>query len=342
MVQSLFIFGNGLGRSIDPQFFDLKPALEHAWNAKGSLTEAQKDLIRACLPEEVLEDENADAPQEEEQLEELQSILSACDTIIRTEQRIGANGEDGWLSNHGREFPTAIRRYIHHAACYFLDRDLLLFEEKPEDLDDEFVDALRNFILESGAHVATLNYDDLLYEAFTGTDVFQKFYLRDGFFREGRFKFALAERRYNAEKEGWFLHLHGSPLFIDQGGEPRKITRGHLRDNRGTESTHLVLTSIKFKRTIIQSSEILKNYWKKFRQIIPTSNNIVLVGYGGRDTHLNDALALRAPEGSIRIVEHLNDATEDERTEFWKEALQREDFTITRLENIQVFRAWAK
>ena len=44
MTESLFIFGNGLGRSIDPDYFDLKTGLKRAWdNAK--LTNADKQLI---------------------------------------------------------------------------------------------------------------------------------------------------------------------------------------------------------------------------------------------------------------------------------------------------------
>ena len=44
MTESLFIFGNGLGWSIDPDYFDLKTGLKRAWdNAK--LTNADKQLI---------------------------------------------------------------------------------------------------------------------------------------------------------------------------------------------------------------------------------------------------------------------------------------------------------
>ena len=44
MTESLFIFGNGLRRSIDPDYFDLKTGLKCAWdNAK--LTNADKQLI---------------------------------------------------------------------------------------------------------------------------------------------------------------------------------------------------------------------------------------------------------------------------------------------------------
>ena len=32
MTESLFIFGNGLGRSIDPDYFDLKTGLKRAWD----------------------------------------------------------------------------------------------------------------------------------------------------------------------------------------------------------------------------------------------------------------------------------------------------------------------
>ncbi|PTV95831.1 SIR2-like protein [Rhodobacter aestuarii] len=340
MVKSLFIFGNGLGRSISNDFFDLKRALEHAWNVEDGLTEHQKELIRACLPDEVIEDEDADAPQREDQLEELQRILSACDIISKTEDRLGNGAGEGWLSGHGREFPAAIRRYFHHAACYFLDRDSLKVEGLDSEVKADFSECLRDHIRSHGAHIATLNYDDLLYEAFCGTDIFNRHLLRDGFFKKGKFDFSMAEGFYDAEKEGWFLHLHGSPLFVDEDGEPRKVTRAQLADYHGHGSTHLVLTSVKFKRYIIQSSEILRQYWGKFRAIVPRSNNIILLGYGGEDVHLNDLLSKKAPANSIRIVEYRGEDADLERDKKWREALNRDDFKIVRLENIQEFREW--
>lgn len=55
LVDSLFVFGNGLGRALDNDFFDLKRALEQTWDKIGLLTEAQKGLIFSCLPAGVIE-----------------------------------------------------------------------------------------------------------------------------------------------------------------------------------------------------------------------------------------------------------------------------------------------
>ena len=331
MVESLFIFGNGLGRSISNEYFDLSRALEHAWHANDHLTDEQKKLIVACLPQEVIE-QGGEAPQREEQLEELQQILSACDTILRIEkQLVEDGGEARWLTENGQKFPTAIRKYIHHAACYFLNHN--------EHLNKKFADSLRSHIETRGAHIATLNYDDLLYEAFVDTPVFRKHLLRDGFLR-GDFAFDWAEKKYNAKDEGWFLHLHGSPLFVDKNNNPKKVTRANLRGKHGSSSIHLVLTSVKFKRAIIQNSTILKSYWEKMRTIIPTSSNIILLGYGGEDIHLNELLRLMAPNGSIRVVEYKGENDQAKRETYWQENLGELNVEVTLLDNIQDFRDW--
>ncbi len=339
MVESLFVFGNGLGRALDNQFFSLQQAMQAAWDDDDILTGEQRQLIRSCLPIELIEDDDG-APTSEEELEDLQRVLSACDTIKSFEYRVdGANGE-GWLSEHGREFPIAIRKYIHKAACYFHDRIVLEFGDAEAYLPLEFQNALRSFIAQHGAHVATLNYDDLLYDCFTDTDVFRRRKLRDGFLR-GEFAFERLEGFYDARSEGWFLHLHGSPLFVNIDGEPRKIERARLGGFQGNESTHLVLTSVKFKRNIISQSEILSSYWAKLKEIIPNSRNIVVFGYGGLDVHLNEALGNADKDACIRIVE-FNDGTDHaERENFWKNELKRNELEVIQLEDVLSFRQWA-
>jgi len=58
MVNSLFIFGNGLGRAISNDYFSLERALKEAWDAPKLLTDAEKRLIESCLPSDVIEREN--------------------------------------------------------------------------------------------------------------------------------------------------------------------------------------------------------------------------------------------------------------------------------------------
>ncbi len=339
MVESLFVFGNGLGRALDDQFFSLQHAMNAAWSESEILTEKQRQLIRSCLPDGVIEENVSGAPASEAELEDLQRVLSACDTIKSFEFRVNGANEEGWLSEHGREFPIAIRKYVHKAACYFHDRTVLSLQDSKPYLPTEFQSSLRAFIMKHGAHVATLNYDDLLYDCFTDTDVFRRYKLRDGF-RSGKFDLEGLESFHNDKTDGWFLHLHGSPLFVNIEGQPRKVERARLGSFQGNESTHLVLTSVNFKRNIISQSEVLSAYWSKLKEIIPQLKNIVVFGYGGLDLHLNEALEKADEKANIRIVEFNNGETKSKRMSFWSQQLKRKDIEVIQLDNVLLFAQW--
>lgn len=135
--------------------------------------------------------------------------------------------------------------------------------------------------------------------------------------------------------------MHGSPLFITRGGESRKLTRAQLRGQQGTESTHLVLTNVKYKLNAISSSEILRGYWRKFKQIAKSSRNIVIMGYGGGDTHLNDMLGLAHTDARIRIIERAAGKDRAERITFWSDKIQHEQIDIELVGDILEFRGWA-
>ena len=216
------------------------------------------------------------------------------------------------------------------------------FQEGGGYLPEEFQESLRSFIDAQGAHVCTLNYDDLLYDCFTDTIIFREYKLRDGFFREGRFDFDRAEALYSmANREGWFLHLHGSPLFVNKQGHPTKITRADLRGFQGTESTHLVLTNVRYKQSAISSSEILSRYWDKLSSLLTEVSNIVLLGYGGGDMHLNNKIALRADRNAtIRVVERRSDRLADERKEHWERIIPGREIEIVQEDTILDFRDW--
>ena len=339
MTDHLLIFGNGLGRSIHNDFFELSNALRAAWTAHGILTERQRELITSCLPDDVIE--NGDGvPTSEAQLEDLQRVLGACDTIGVFQQRVDGN-RPAWLTEEGIAFPNAIRKFIHSAACYFHDRDVLYFHNAQPALPQEFCDALKEFISNTGAHVATLNYDDLLYDCFTDTPIFREYRLRDGFFGGGIFDMDRGRQLIRpANGQGWFLHLHGSPLFVDEGGAPKKLGRVALHRYQGAESAHLVLTSVKFKNSIIAASTVLSEYWKELSDIINSVRRIYIIGYGGGDTHLNTEIRFADPDCEIFVVERHGQRSLEESTSRWSRIFRNNNVSVIQLDNILNFRNW--
>lgn len=243
-MRKLAIFGNGLGRSIDNDYYDLGKALQAAWDNPAALDNTQKQLIWQCLPPDLFEDDQLRAPKSETELDTLQRVLAACDEISKHEY----DGGQSWLSESGKKFPFAIRSYIHCAASYF--------HQSPHFLPQAFVEPLVSWVLASRSHIATLNYDELLYRAFIGTDAFRGYNcLLDGFVPD--FHTSHLDR-YVPSRQSFYLHLHGSPLYYsDSTGGLRKAALSALPHIEGHSSTHLVLTEVKHKMTVIGSSPIL-------------------------------------------------------------------------------------
>ncbi|WP_132460260.1 hypothetical protein [Rhodovulum marinum] len=153
-MREVLLFGNGLGRSLNNEYFELERGLRDAWDDDEVLSEADRDLIRRCLNnEELIEGEEEIWPRGENELDPLQKVLAACDLVRQFERE----DQEGWLTARGQAFPDAIRSFIHRAACYY--------HRFNGSLPQNFVNPLVDFILESRSHVATLNYDDLLYRS---------------------------------------------------------------------------------------------------------------------------------------------------------------------------------
>lgn len=289
-MRKVIIFGNGVGRALDNDYFSLENALENAWDDPNVLTETQKALIRQCLPEEVLERDPNVAPKSEEELDILQRILAACDEIGKQERVAGPS----WLTDDGKAFPTAIRRYIHRAACYF--------HEGPHVLPPTFTKPLRDFITSTRSHVATLNYDELLYRSFVGTDVFRGFScMIDGFL--STFSNDNLTRKY-PNNQCYYLHLHGSPLFHTlPDGNTYKVGMSGLSAIAGHSSHHLVLTHVTHKTSVISASPVLMAYWNRLAEACQEAEGIVLVGYSGGDTHLNHLIKNYVGNKQLEVVE---------------------------------------
>ncbi|MBT8152979.1 SIR2 family protein [Epibacterium ulvae] len=269
--------------------YDLSMALQTAWDDNAVLSNEHKKLIHRCLPEEVLESDITMAPKEEEQLDKLQRVLAACDEIAKVE----ISGSVGWLNDTGRQFPDAIRRYIHRAATYF--------HQLNHSLPNEFVTALVESVKDTGSHIATLNYDALLYQSFIGSSLFgNRPSLIDGF--QGSFSEENLVR-YRPSEQGFYLHLHGSPLYYtSQAGDIKKTSLAGVNGLIGHSSTHLVLAPVQHKAAVISASPLLRNYWAKLGEAMTESDSLVLFGYGGNDIHLNNMIRHYFAGKTVEVV----------------------------------------
>lgn len=321
MARTTLIFGNGIGMALNPEFFSLDNAIGAVWDSQHALTDASKALIRQCL----IQDGDADRPHGEDDLDNLHRVVSACDFLAQTGQQ-----DMHWLSEHGRQFPIAVRKFLYKTALRFHQREF--------GLPLEFTGPLAAFIHETKSHIATLNYDNLLYQPMIEAHVLDGYRgaLVDGMWEAG-FKEENLERKFGRDF-GFYLHLHGSPLFVDREGAILKLTQADLRDDEDTIGSHVVLTHVKHKSSVIGASRLLSSYWEHLSMALGESEGVTLFGYSGCDVHLNELLRARA-QGQIRIVEWSGQGNDGERTERWNKLLGR-DFELVRLPDILSFVEW--
>ncbi|HEX5055390.1 MAG TPA: hypothetical protein VFX02_02725, partial [Gammaproteobacteria bacterium] len=239
MPRKLIIFGNGLGMALNPNHFSLTNALNTIWNLDWILSGEQKELICRCTGGRA-------APVGENELDVLHLAVTSCEIL-----RSMGGGRVHWLTPEGLQFPPMVARYIHKVATHLHNYEGQL----PED----FIRPLVQFVKDTKSHVATLNYDKLLYTPFIDNDVFSALYrdtfLVDGMLDQG-FQTQHLARQFGNDF-GYYLHLHGSPLFIDNGDVIQKLPRDQLTLNTDRVGRHIVLTHVKHKPEIIASSYVL-------------------------------------------------------------------------------------
>lgn len=319
MKRKLLIFGNGLGMALDHEHFSLAAALKEIWNRPSFLSAEQKRLIGRCL-------QRYGPPEGEHELDTLHQAVTYCKAL----SQIG-KGDAHWLTNDGIGFPKITATYIHKVATFLHNYE--------GSLPDSFEQNLIHFVEDTRSHVATLNYDKLLYSSFVGNGVFGGYrgYLVDGMLDQG-FSSKALERMYG-NVFGYYLHLHGSPLFVNRGANVMKMARHELTLERDEASEHIVLTHIKRKPSVIAASRVLSAYWDYLGFALSESEEVILFGYSGLDTHLN--VLLRPYSGSklFRVIEWSGAGTQGERERFWRAALGQ-SVSVTRLENITEFTGW--
>ncbi|MBB5721093.1 hypothetical protein FHS72_000700 [Loktanella ponticola] len=340
MPRKTIIFGNGLGRALDNDFFQLPAAMKTVWETNDLISNDQRRLIASAI-EGV---EVGDGPTNEEELFGTQLALMA----FRVLQFAVKDDElEHWLTKDAISYPEALQRYTYMVAKYFHGFDLT---ECDNENWEPFIDALVGFIFDSKSHVATLNYDTLLYapfneereiggktiqlcSGFSGT-------LRDGYTANTGFSDSNMQRKHwNQASAAFYMHLHGSPLFVDAGdGTPKKINRSQLAYEDGSQRSHIVLTNGKMKPSVIQASKVLQMYWDHLPVAIGESEEIVIFGYSGCDDHLNKLIKNNRSDKTIKVVQRTNGDPAQQKKD-WKNRLGGEVNLVT-FDNILEFRDW--
>lgn len=320
MPRKLIIFGNGLGMALDPEHFSLDAALADIWNREGFLSPEQKSLIERCLG-------RAGAPEGEHELDQLHRAVTYCKAL----NQIGV-GEEHWLTEDGQNFPEITAQYIHKVATKLHNYGGVL--------PPGFEEALIAFVMETKSHVATLNYDKLLYNSFIDNNVFGPYNntcLVDGMIGAG-FSATALERRFG-RTYGYYLHLHGSPLFVNHDEQVVKLSRADLTLDVNEASEHIVLTHVKHKPSVIAASHVLSTYWDYLRFALSEVEEVIIFGYSGLDEHLNILLRPYLKTKRLRVVEWSGAGDQIARNAYWRNTLGRAD-EVNRLDNITGFDRW--
>lgn len=322
MARKTLIFGNGLGMALDHKHFSLARAMEAIWAHPTYLPAIQKALVSQCVGN------GGAAPEGEDQLDTLHSIVTACASISRLE-----DAHTKWLTADGRSFPDAVARYIFKVAT-----NLHIYHG---DLPNTFLQPLFAFLRATNSNIATLNYDRLLYGALVDESILAGYngHLVDGMWDDG-FNEDNLVRKYG-NNFGYYMHLHGSPLFYDtKMGTTKKRTRDVLSMSTESSSNHIVLTHVKHKTSVIDASPVLSTYWSYLHSSCQESEEIIVFGYSGMDVHLNRVIAAYAQSLPVRVIEWEGAGALAARELFWKRSFMTQKVKVIQLENILDFIGW--
>jgi len=339
--KTLILFGNGLGRALDFSLFDLRAAFSRVWNG-GLLSEREKELISSVLPAA----SKPEALAAETELFEAQVAMNAIEQLQRS---VPPEILSRWLSSDALELRQAIFNLNAHVARYFHSYN--------KSIPDRFGRPLVKYVRDNNPHIITLNYDALLYGLFCKKHKFGRLKpyrpcddfsgaLIDGFTDKDGFS-SVNFSHITDTSLGYFLHLHGTPVFaegnFDIGGEtisrPTKLRREEMRANKSS-GKHIVLNHGKMKPAIIASSPILSLYWERFQEAVLKSQRIVLFGYSGDDHHLNEVIRSLGQGASKTVIEWKNPAqNQRDRRNLWARKLGGEA-KVLRLDDVTSFTSW--
>lgn len=301
--------------------FSLATAMSDVWNIPSFLTDEEKSLISQTLGGLGI------IPSTEDQLDTLHQTVTACKVL----NRITAN-QVHWLTPQGQRFPVAVATYLQKVATRL--------HLNADELPAHFLQPLIKFVRSTNSHIATLNYDKLLYGAFIDAGLLAGYNgnLVDGLVNNG-FSANNLLRLYG-NNFGYYLHLHGSPLFYEYAGTIRKYQRHELSMYTTNPSEHIVLTHVQHKRSVIDASPLLSVYWNYLQFCLSEAQEIFIVGYSGCDTHLNNIISIYAQQKRVLIVEWKSNIPDQERLIYWTTLLNSQNIALHRPADILTFNSW--
>ncbi|MBX3487620.1 MAG: hypothetical protein KF798_06935 [Candidatus Paracaedibacteraceae bacterium] len=324
MGQITFIIGNGIGMALDDKYFTLNKGLNVAW--KEIKSRNIKTIIYRSLKSRKKPVTENDLRQVQDYFFKLKAIENLASTLpVKIRKHFGMISK----------FKDSYFSYLYDVSRYF-------FNYEPKDGSENyqrykrFIQNFATCIVNSEpiVNVVTLNYDALLIRELYRCDDHKLFdgysgYLVDGFLDSG-FKKENMER-YHGKNFGWYIHLHGSPLFYtDDRGVIRKRTVSTDRLQRSmfnpagdykSGDNHLILCDPTQKLERIQHSELLSSYFECFKEAIIASDVIVLIGYRGEDCHVNDLIKERNGVCKLVVEWQGTNYAESDRMFFWNAVL---------------------
>lgn len=266
-------------------------------------------------------------PENEEDLQKIQAqifkIINIQESTKNLHPLIRKN-----LEINLQKFKLDYFAYLYEVAKYFYRQDILT-NQKFKDFAQRFAEHIKSYKRKGIiTHVATLNYDRLLYKEFLKHKIlvnsFKDTFLVDGFTDKLGFDKENLSKKYR-NIFGWYIHLHGSPLYYTNLKESR-IEKSKINDdlnfNKETRN-HIILCDPKQKYEAIQHAILLRTYFDYFERAIEEADKIVIIGYGGDDVHVNEVIKKFAKKkGALLII--TRDCEKEKVFLKWKKILEME------------------
>ncbi len=329
------VIGNGIGMALDSQYFTLETGAKKVWE---TFSDEERKIIN-------LDSSIDEPPYKENELEEHHLIFNAIKQLKEKTTEIN------WLSLEGIKFSEIYKKFIFKLAKHFFYFNDLAGNNRYDNFTKRLTEFITGgFTQNSRCHIATLNYDKLLYKALWDAQLlkgYKNIGLVDGLLDSGFERNNL--ERTSSYNFGWYLHLHGSPLFYTNKNNIifKNSIDDQLIESEEYKRNHIVLASPKHKPSIIANSELLSVYFEFFNLALRESNQVIVFGYGGNDFHVNAAIKnwvnfkIKNNEKiSLQVIECGNKACQ-ERDIFWRERLVGQidgvDFVLELLPNILDF-----
>ncbi len=218
------LVGNGLGLALDPAYFKLQSGIDYVW--KNYVKNLELDEI--SLLNELFKTDIPGPPNICEQ----NDVLAIAHTLSFLTAHIKSLSENKifLLNENGIKLQQLINNFIWKIAYTFYNYPIGFCENK-----NKFDLFFKNFerhleVSPEIIHTATTNFDNLLYQKCIESKLMdsRKGKFIDGFSKGWHCNKDLIFDEANLElkqdeKLGWYLHLHGSPLFVCKSADSEII-----------------------------------------------------------------------------------------------------------------------